>query len=68
MARAAAGGNDLLGMSAAVGGGRDDKDGRQGRTLTSKGREPARQRQKARMLTGKGQVPTAMTTAGKGGR
>jgi hypothetical protein len=37
-------GNGLSGASAAVGGGCDDNDnGRRGRTLTGKGREPARQ-------------------------
>ena len=67
-ARAAAGGNDLPGMSAAVGGGGNNDISRQGRTLTSKGQELARQRRKARTLTGKGQVPAATTTAGDGGR
>ena len=42
MARAAADGNDLPGASAAVGGGGNDNGGRQGRTLTGKGQEPAR--------------------------
>jgi len=40
MARVAADGNDLPGASAAVGGGNDH--GRRGRTLTGKGRGPAR--------------------------
>jgi hypothetical protein len=67
-ARAAVGGNDLLGVSAVVGSGGNNDNGRQGQTLTSKGREQARQRWQARTLTGKGQVPAATTTAGKGGR
>ena len=37
-ARAAADGDDLPGASAAVGGGGGGDDGRQGRTLTGKGR------------------------------
>ena len=45
MARAAADGDDLPGASAAVGGG--DDDARRGRTLTGKGRGPARQRRHA---------------------
>ena len=45
MARAAATGNDLPGASAAVGGG--DDDSRQGRTLTGKGRGPARRQRHA---------------------
>ena len=45
MARAAADGDDLPGASAAVGGGNDD--GRRERTLTGKGRGPARQQQHA---------------------
>ena len=40
-ARAAADGEDLPGASAAVSGSGDDNDGRQGRTLTGKGQEPA---------------------------
>ena len=40
MARAAVDDNDLPGTSAVPGGGGVDNDGRQGRTLTGKGREP----------------------------
>jgi hypothetical protein len=40
-ARAAVGRNDLLGMSAAIGGGGTDDNRRGEWTLTSKGREPA---------------------------
>ena len=65
-ARAAAGGNDLPGVSAAVGGGGDDNNGRRGWMLMSKEREPARRQWQARTLTGKGQLPAAATTAGKG--
>ena len=80
MARAGADVNDLPGTSATVGGGGGDNDGRQGWTLTGKGREPARadgQRTRAggndnvrrgRTLTGKGREPATTTTAGKGGR
>ena len=39
-ARAAVDGDDLPGASAAVSGSGDDDDGRQGRTLMGKGREP----------------------------
>ena len=67
MARAAADGNDLPSASTAIGGGSGDNNGRQGWTLTGKGRELVRRRWQARTLTGKGQVPAAMTTAGKGG-
>ncbi len=45
MARATAEGDDLSGVSATVGGG--DDDGRRGRTLTCKGRGPARRRRHA---------------------
>ena len=45
IARAAADGDDLPGASAAVGGG--DDDGRWGRTLTGKGRGPARRQRHA---------------------
>ncbi len=45
MARAVADGDNLPGASAAVGGG--DNDGRQGRTLTGKGRGPARRQRHA---------------------
>jgi len=45
MARAVADGDDLPGSSAAVGGG--NNDGRRGRTLTGKGRGPARQQRHA---------------------
>ena len=45
MARAAANSDNLSGASAAVGGG--DDDGRRGRTLTGKGRGPARRRRHA---------------------
>ena len=45
MARAVADGDNLPGASAAVGGG--NNDGRQGRTLTGKGRGPARRQRHA---------------------
>ena len=45
MARAAADGDNLPGVSAAVGGG--DNDDRRGQTLTGKGRGPARQQRHA---------------------
>ncbi len=49
MARVAADGDDLPGASAAVGGG--NNNGRQGRTLTGKGRGPAqRQRHAIKIL------------------
>jgi hypothetical protein len=47
-ARAAADGKDLPGPSAAIGGSGGNDDGRQGWTLTGKGREPARQRRQAK--------------------
>ena len=39
-ARTAAGNNNLPGVSAAIGGGSGDVNGRQGRALMSKGQEP----------------------------
>ncbi len=47
-------GKDTDGQGTSAGG---DDDGRQGGTLTGKGREPARQRRQARTLRGKRQEP-----------
>ena len=47
-------GKDADGQGTSAGG---DNDGRRGRMLTGKGREPAQQQRQARALTGKGQEP-----------
>ena len=49
MARAAADGDDMPGASAAVGGSGGEDDGRQGWTLTGKGREPVQRQRQVRL-------------------
>ena len=57
--------NDLPRASTAVGGGGGNNDGRQGRMLTGKGREPAATQRQARAVADGQGTRAGATTSGK---